>query len=77
VLDSSEGFWRGTTKQLRVAFLGFAIAAAGAALGFAVSTGAPTPQFFFAYAVTACGIAVGFFGIAWGFVHTLRQARRK
>jgi uncharacterized membrane protein len=66
VLDSSEGFWRGTTKQLRIASVGFAVAAGGAALGFAVSTGQPTPLFLFAYGITACGIAIGFFGIAWG-----------
>jgi hypothetical protein len=76
VLDSSKGFWRGTTKQLRIACLGFAVAAVGAALGFAVSTGEPTPVFLFAYGVVAVGIGIGFFGVMWGIVLFFRPPQR-
>jgi hypothetical protein len=72
MLDSSEGFWRGTTKPLRIAFVGFVVAAVGAGLGFAVSNGQPTPLFVFAYVVTACGIAIGSIGVVWGMTQIFR-----
>ncbi|HEX5337745.1 MAG TPA: hypothetical protein VFW53_04840 [Gallionella sp.] len=68
MLDSSESFWSGTTKQLRISSVGFAVAAIGAGLGFAVSTGQPTPLLLFAYGVTACGVAIGGIGVVWGMM---------
>lgn len=68
MLDSFEGFWRGTTKPLRIASVGFAVAAVGAVLGFAVSTGQPTLLFLFAFGVTACGVVIGGIGVVWGMV---------
>jgi hypothetical protein len=72
MLDSSEGFWRGTTKPLRIASVGFAVAAIGAGLGFAFITDEPTPLFLFAYGVTVCGIVIGGFGVALGIVSVFR-----
>lgn len=75
MLDSSEGFWRGTTKPLRIASVGFFVAVVGAGLGFAVSDGEPTTLFLIAYGVTACGIAIGGIGVLWGMTNVFRGKR--
>lgn len=72
MLDSSEGFWRGTTKPLRIACVGGVVAAVGAGLGFAVSADQPTPLFLFAFGITVCGIAIGGIGVAWGMLSVFR-----
>jgi hypothetical protein len=75
MLDSSEGFWRGTTKPLRITSVGFVVAVVGAGLGLAVNNGQPTTLFLFAYGVTACGIAIGGIGVVWGMANVFRGKR--
>lgn len=61
-------FYKGTTKSFRIAGLGFCIAGAGALMGFL--GGWADVKFIYAigFVLVVLGIAIGFFGVARGWV---------
>ena len=64
-------FYKGTTTSLRIAFLGFCIAGAGALMGFL--GGWADIKFFYAigFVLVVLGVAIGIFGVARGWVMLL------
>lgn len=62
-----DRFFAGTLKPLRVAFLGFVIAALGVALGFSVDYGPGNPLAYVAFGIVVLGVAIGFIGVGWSW----------
>ena len=61
-----DRFFAGSPKPLRLAFLGFVIAALGAALGFSIDYGPGNPLAYVAFGIVLLGIVIGFIGVGWG-----------
>jgi hypothetical protein len=62
-----DRFLAGSPKPLRLAFLGFVVAAVGAALGFSIDYGPGNPLAYVAFGIVGLGVAVGFIGVGWGW----------
>ena len=59
-------------KPMRLALVGFAVAAVGVMIALSVEMAPGKPLAYVAFGLAASGIALGFVGIAWGWVTTLR-----
>jgi hypothetical protein len=59
-----DRFLAGSPKPLRLAFLGFVIAALGATLGFSIDYGPGIPLAYVAFGIVLIGIVIGFIGVA-------------
>lgn len=62
-----DRFLAGSPKPLRLAFLGFVVAAVGAALGFSIDYGPGNPLAYVAFGIVVLGVAAGFIGVGWGW----------
>jgi hypothetical protein len=71
-----DHFFAGSPRSLRLGFLGFVVAAVGAALGFSIDYGPGNPLAYAALVLVVFGIAIGFIAIAWGFYEFFKQLRR-
>ena len=68
-------FFAGSPKPLRLAFLGFVIAALGAGLGFSIDYGPAKPLAYVAFGIVVVGVATGLVGVVWGFVQAIWRSR--
>lgn len=59
-----DRFFEGSSKQLRLAFLGFVVAAVGAALGFSIDYRAGNPLAYVAFGIVTIGVIIGILAIA-------------
>jgi hypothetical protein len=66
-----------TNKPMRLAFLGFVIAAVGVALAFSIDYGPGNPLAFLAFGIVVLGVAVGFIAVAWGWATLFKAAWRR
>lgn len=71
-----DRFFAGTTKPMRLGFLGFVIAVVGVALGFSIDYGPGNPLAFLAFGIVVLGVAVGFIAVAWGWAIFFKEAWR-
>jgi hypothetical protein len=69
-------FLQRTSPPLRLGFLGFLIAAIGAALGFSIDYRPGNAWAYIAF-IVATGVAIGFFSVAWGWLYAFRTASER
>jgi hypothetical protein len=62
-----DRFLTGSPKPVRLGFLGFVVAAIGAALGFSIDYGPGNPLAYVAFGIVVLGVAIGFLGVGWGW----------
>jgi hypothetical protein len=67
-----SGFFAGTSKGMRLAFLGFCIAAAGGALGFLGFSVSIPWLALIGYLIVVIGVVIGFAGILVGWFSIFR-----
>jgi hypothetical protein len=70
-----DRFFAGTSKPLRLAFLGFVVGLCGVALGFSIDYGPHNPLSFIAFGIGILGWLIGMTGIAWGWYTIFRRPR--
>jgi hypothetical protein len=74
-----DRFFAGSPKPLRLASLGFGVAALGAASGFSIDYKPRNPLAYMAVGIVLLGIAIVFIAIGWGrydfFRHIFRRIR--
>lgn len=62
-----DAFWGNAPLALRLGFVGFLIAAVGAAIAFSIDYGPDNPWSYVAFSIVAAGVLVGFVAIGWGW----------
>ena len=66
ILNSSHPFFKGSPKSIRLAFIGFVIAAIGAVIGFAGQS--LKPLAYIAFGITSIGVTICGIGVVLGFI---------
>lgn len=72
-----DRFFAGAPKPLRVAFLGLAVAALGAALGFSIDYGPNNPLAYVAFGIGIFGAAIVFVGVGWSWYTVIFKPPRR
>lgn len=75
--DPAIGFFRGTSRGLRIGAVGFAITAAGAVVAVVGTLMGQSWLHWAAFAVACVGILVGFVGILYHAVEFFARMRSK
>jgi hypothetical protein len=75
--DSLIGFFRGTSRGLRIGSVGFAVIVAGAVVAVVGTVTDRTWLHYAAFAVACVGILVGFVGIVYHVVEFVARMRSK
>jgi len=65
-----DRFFAGSPKPLRLAFVGWVIAAIGAALAFGIDFGPGKPLAYVAAVIVLLGIGICWVGVGWGWWRT-------
>jgi uncharacterized membrane protein len=68
-----DRFFEGSSKQLRLGFLGFVVAVVGAALGFSIDYRAGNPLAYVAFGIVTIGVIIVFLAIAWIWIIIWRK----
>jgi hypothetical protein len=66
-------FFAGSSKPMRLGFLGFVVATVGALLGFWIDYRLGNPVAYVSFGMVVTGVAIGFVAVAWGWYTFFRR----